>query len=136
MIDGIEPFYRQIAEAIQEAISEPWQTAVVEAVFFSQSSNYVGEFVTSGGVRPKSFGVKLKAIRAFLGLRDPFKKAGKPVWCRAKFEIQSNGKFRMTWGYDDCDENGFAHFDEKRESERMRQIQLRQGFAPRPDEGG
>ncbi|HWE95791.1 MAG TPA: immunity protein YezG family protein [Tepidisphaeraceae bacterium] len=129
MIEGIEPFYQQIGESIQGAISEPWQRAAVEAIFFPQSSKYLGEYFTAENAPPKGFPVDLKVIQSFRGLRELFKNAGKPLWCRARFELHSDGKFTMNWGYDDCDENGFAPFDEAKESERMRQARMRQGLA-------
>jgi hypothetical protein len=95
MIEGIEPFYRQIAESIQEAIPEPWESASLEVIFHPQSSTYDGEYFTTDNARPKSFGVELKLIRSFLGLRELFKNAGKPLWCRARFDLQSDGKFKM-----------------------------------------
>lgn len=127
MIEGIEPFYQKIAEGIQAAILEPWQSATVEVIFFSQSSNYEGEFINGSEPHPKGFEIGFAIIRPFLELRELFKKAGKPLWCRARFELSPDGKFKMNWGYDDCDENGFAPFDEKKESERQRQRRLRLG---------
>jgi hypothetical protein len=127
MIDGIEPFYQQIAESIQESINDHWEAATIEVIFFPQSSDYVGEWFSPGTARPTGFSVDLKAMRAFRGLRELFRKSGKRLWCRALFELRSNGQFKMSWGYDDCDENGFARFDEKEQAERLKQIRIRQG---------
>jgi hypothetical protein len=127
MIDGIEPFYQQIADSIRESINASWETATIEVIFFPQSSEYVGEWFSSGTARPTGFGVDLKAMRAFRGLRELFRKSGNRLWCRAVFEMRSAGQFKMNWGYDDCDENGFARFDEQKQAERLRQIRMRQG---------
>lgn len=129
MIDGIEQFYQQIAEAVAESIHEPWQTATVEAVFFPESITFVGEYSAENGSHPTGFEVGLKLIRAFRGLRELFRSTGKPVWCRAKFEMSCDGKFKMNWGYDGCDKDGFAPFDEEQEAERMKQIRIRQGLS-------
>jgi|SRR5579871_3143746 len=127
MIDGIEPLYLQIAEGIRSSIHEPWQTATVDAVFFSENIRFAGEYFATEGGRPKSFGVGLNIIRPFRSLRELFKSAGKPLWCRACFEIRADGKFKMNWIYDGCDEDGFAPFDEAKEAEEFKQRQGRQG---------
>ncbi|MBL8816783.1 MAG: hypothetical protein JNL58_12185 [Planctomyces sp.] len=55
-----------------------------------------------------------------------FKGAGKPLWGRASFELTSNGKFNMKWGYEDCDNDGYAIFDEaielRKSEERHRRL--------------
>ena len=33
--------------------------------------------------------------------------------CGGSFELQSEGEFKMTWGYENCDENGDTRFDEE-----------------------
>ncbi len=122
MIDGIEQFYQRIAESVQENIPEPWFTAWIDAIFFSDHAFYSGEYMTDEGCSPKSFATGREARRAFVDLRDLFKQARQPVWCKARFMIQSNGQFNMKWHYDDCDENGFARFDEETELKRMRAL--------------
>lgn len=121
MIDGIEPYYQQIAQALEDAIPEPWLTASVDAIFFSEANWYEAEYLPAQGGQPKSIGMGRGGQRAFEELREKFREAGKQVWGRARFELHSSGKFSMKWGYDDCDENGFARFDEESELQRRRE---------------
>jgi hypothetical protein len=125
MIEGIEPYYRQIGESISESIREPWDSAWMTAVFYPQHVDYSGEFLPAGGGSAKSYPTGVEARRAFEGLREMFKQAGKPVWCRARFEMNSSGKFNLKWGYDDADENGFARFDAEEELKRKRELRKR-----------
>jgi hypothetical protein len=120
MIEGIEPLYQQIADSIQDAIEEPWSSAWIDAIFYSEHTRYSGEYLVEGGT-PQSFPTTLEGERAFERIRELFIQAGKPVWCRARFEIHADGRFNMNWGYDDCDEHGYAIFDEEAELKRMRE---------------
>ncbi len=122
MIDGIEPFYQQIAESIEEAISEKWTTAKMDVVFFSDASEYTGEYTRAVDGVARGFATTSAGERAFRELRRLFKECAQPAWGRACFELQANGTFNMKWGYDDCDENGFAGFDEE---EKLRRIEER-----------
>ena len=118
MIPGIEPLYQQIAESIENAIPEDWNTAKMDAVFFPDSSQYRGEYTRASDGVARSFTTTLAGERAFREIRKLFKESDQPMWGRASFELQSKGKFNMKWGYDDCDENGFARFDEEEELRR------------------
>src|SRR4051794_19854467 len=111
MIEGIETLYRVIGESINAAIKSSWSKASIEATFFSEHIYYVGDYTESDGVTESSFAPNEVTRRAFEELRELFKRSKEKVWCRATFEMTSDGKFKMTWGYDDCDENGFARFD-------------------------
>ncbi len=117
MIEGIETVYQQIADSIDESIHEPWSVAWMEGVFFTEHTSYSAEYQPQAGGPPKSFASGRNGRRAFERLRELFKNAGKPLWCRARFELHSNGKFNMNWNYEDCDQNGFARFDEQAELE-------------------
>lgn len=121
MISGIEPLYQQIAESIEDAIPEDWDTAKMEAVFFSGSSNYTGEYSRASDGVTRSFTTTLPGERAFRAIRKLFKESDQPMWGRASFELQSNGTFNMNWGYDDCDAEGFAIFDEEEELRRSQE---------------
>jgi hypothetical protein len=125
MIEGIETVYQQIADSIVEAIQEPWTTAKVEAIFFADSITFESEYTRKrGGVA--SFATLLRGDRAFRELRKKFKEAGQPVRGQACFVLHDNGKFNMTWGYENCDENGNTVFDEaewaRRQEERRKRL--------------
>lgn len=113
MIEGIEPLYQAIGEAVQASIEDEWVTAVVEATFYTEHVHFHSYYTTQAGSEPKDFELTAPGCTAFLDVRDLFRNAGKPLWCRARFEMDAEGKFKMDWGYDDCDENGFAHFREE-----------------------
>jgi hypothetical protein len=116
----MEALYRQIGESIQQAIPESWLSAWMDATFFTEHTSYYAEYTPSDGSVPKSFAPERSGRRAFEQLRELFRQAGKPLWCRARFEIQADGKFNMKWVYDDCDENGYARFDEQLELDEKR----------------
>jgi hypothetical protein len=118
MIEGIEPFYQQIAESIQEAIPEEWTTARMDVLFYADGESYEGEYTRTADGKAVDFATTRKAERAFRGLRNKFKEAGKPLWGQASFELDSDGKFHMQWGYDNCDENGNTIFNEEEELKR------------------
>jgi hypothetical protein len=112
MIEGIEPLYQKIAESIEATIPESWQTAWMEAVFYPNSIGYTGDYTATDGGKLKSYATGTPGEIAFRELRELFRNAGQPVWCRAQFEIRSDGKFTMDWNYDDSDENGDARLNE------------------------
>ena len=126
MIEGIESLYQQIAEAIQEAIPEEWTSAKMEAIFYSDSSDYFGEYTNQADGKQRSFATAMVARRAFRELRKKFKASGKPLWGRACFELEPSGKFNLRFGYEDCDENGDTPFDGekwlKRQEERRKRL--------------
>jgi hypothetical protein len=118
MIDGAEMLYQQIADSIQEAITEQWSSAIMEAIFHPGCSTYLGEYTRAVDGVSRSFATPRNGERAFRELRKKFKEAGRPLWGRANFELQSTGKFNIKFSYDDCDENGNARFDEQEELKR------------------
>jgi Protein of unknown function, DUF600 len=120
MIEGIEAFFQQIANSIQNAIAEEWALAWVESTFFTEHVRFEAEYLPYAGAPSKSFSIDSDGRGAFCEIRERFKQAGKKLWCRTRFQIESDGRFDMFWGYDDCDENGFARFDEASELERLR----------------
>jgi hypothetical protein len=93
----------------------------MSAVFYRDHIAFEGEYTAAEGGRAKSFATPEAAERGFEEIRELFRQAGKPVWGRARFELRSDGTFNMNWGYDDCDEDGYARFDEARELERARE---------------
>jgi hypothetical protein len=125
MIEGIETIYQRIADAVVKQLPEDGMSARVDAVFFSDSSDYIGEYALSSG-RSVDFEITMEVTRAFKELRRKFKEAGKPLWGQASFELQSDGKFTMKWGYDNCDENGNTNWDEqewhRRQEERRNRL--------------
>lgn len=126
MIEGIDQIYERIAESIQDSISEEWATATMEAVFYLDGSQYIGEYTRASDGVARSFTTDLRGERAFRELRKLFKEAGKPLWGRASFELTSDGKFNMKWGYEGCDDDGYAIFDEeielRKSEERHRRL--------------
>ena len=114
MIDGIEDYYHRIADFITSAIDEPWKTAKLEAVFYEGSSTYLGEYTRPEG-SDCSFAVGMEGGRIFRQLRKEFESSGKPRWGQALFTLEESGSFKLEWGYDNCDENGYTIFDEELE---------------------
>ena len=115
MIEGIELFYQQIAEAMIESIPEEWSSATFEAFFYPKSSSYEGEYTRKADGVARDFPPASGGCRAFRQLRKKFKDAGKPLWGRASFVLQADGTFNMKWIYDDCDHEGNTLFNEERE---------------------
>jgi hypothetical protein len=126
MIEGIEQLYQAIAESIEQAIPDDWTTARMEAVFYPGSSDYVGEYIRKADGKVRAFSTGRLGERAFREIRKKFKEAGKPLWGQAIFELHSDGKFNMKWGYDDVDENGDTTFNENeylnRNEERRKRL--------------
>jgi hypothetical protein len=112
MIDGIEEFYPILAESMSAAIPEEWSSASYEAFYFPQSSVYVAEYVRAVDGKLRSFTPTGEGGRAFRRLRKLFKEAGKPLWGKATFELQSNGKFNLHFSYDNCDADGNMSMDD------------------------
>ena len=124
MTPEIEEYYQQIAELIVEAIEEDWEQAKIDIIFFSGMIASYGEFISSDG-KLRDFQTSWNIQRTFMELRAKFKESGKPVWGQATFEITSDGKFSMKWGYENCDANGDTVFDEEREHQREETRRLR-----------
>ncbi|WP_158264980.1 immunity protein YezG family protein [Blastopirellula marina] len=124
MIDGIEAIYQRIADGVVEQLPEDWKSARVDAVFYPESSEYVGEYETPSG-KCLDFGVTREVGRAFRELRRKFQESGKSLWGQAAFELHSDGKFAMKWGYDNCDENGNTIWDEQAWHRRQEERRLR-----------
>src|SRR5262249_44676857 len=118
MIQGIEPLFQQIADSIAEAILEDWTTATMEAIFYSGSSTYFGEYRRTSDGKPRDFPTTAQGERAFRDLRKKFKEAAKRLWGQARFEFHADGKFNIKWVYENCDENGDTIFNEEREMKR------------------
>ena len=114
MIEGIEPFYQQIADAIQPALPPTWYRVWMDAIYYSDSMFYHAAYQTHEGTC-LSLPASMAAENAFDGMRALFARSGKIPWGRARFVIFSTGKFNLQLSYDDCDESGFARFDEAAE---------------------
>lgn len=126
MVEGIEAFYEQIAEALIEAIPEEWSAASFESIFYPEGSVYEAEYTRKSDGTIKGFQPASSGSRSFRQLRNKFKEAGKPLWGKARFELWPDGTFNMRWDYDDCDRDGNALFDEDQERRRhdARRIRL------------
>lgn len=125
MIDGIEQLYGRIAESIQNAIPEEWETAEMEAVFYPNSISYLGEYTRLSDGIARGFTIDLPGQRAFRELRQLFNDAGKPLWGRVCFQLTSVGKFKLQWGYEGCDSDGYAVVDEDAEVRKIEERQKR-----------
>ena len=125
MIDGIESFYRRIAKSITEAIQEDWVTAKMDAIFYSDGSTYFGEYVSEADGKARDFGTTSDGEREFRSLREEFSQTGQPLWGQACFELRSDGKFSMQFGYNNCDQNGDTNFDEEEELKRFEERRKR-----------
>lgn len=124
MIEGIEPIYQRIANSMVDAIPDQWNAAKIEAVFYSDSSDYMGEYLTDSG-KVRSFEITTELSRAFREMRRKFKESSNSVWGQVSFELQSDGKFDLKWGYDNCDANGDTIWDEKEYHRRSEEYRLR-----------
>jgi len=118
MVDGIEQYYHQIAESMLAAIPDEFTTARFDAIFHAGSSTYEAEYLRKSDGVARGFQPADEGDRAFRQLRKKFKEAGMPVWGQATFELHSDGKFNMKWGYENCDENGNTRFNEDEEVKR------------------
>lgn len=125
MVEGIEAFYQQIAESMIEAIPEEWSVASFEAIFFPEGSVYEAEYTRKLDGKVRGFQPASGGSRAFRQLRKKFKDAEKPLWGKARFELRPDGTFNMNWGYDDCDRDGNALFDEEQERRRHEARRIR-----------
>jgi hypothetical protein len=121
MIEGIGCYFQQIADSIQECITEPWFEAWIDVVFFTEHIRFEGEYQATSGGPIKTFPTSRSGRTAFMDMREKFREANKPLWCSARFSIRSDGDFNLEWGYDGCDENGFAKFDEEAELKRLKE---------------
>ncbi len=119
MIEGIEQFYQEVADSIQDAIPEEWVTARMEGVFYRDSILYLGEYTRKADGVARSFTTNEQGRSAFKGIRELFENAEQSLWGRAIFELNAEGKFDMKLVYDDCDEDGYAIYDEERESKEI-----------------
>ena len=127
MIEGIETYYQRIGESISEFMPEDWVTARINSVFYAGHRRYDGEYIDhQGGLH--SLEVPRHAVDAFEELHELFTRSGTRIWCSAQFELQSDGQFKMGWGYDNCDENGFATFDEAEERKWRKEQNKRFGL--------
>jgi len=126
MIEGLEQLYERIAKLIQEAIPEDWAMAKLEAVFYSDMSECIGEYTRASDGAARSFATGLAGQRAFRELRQRFKEAGQPLWGGAVFELSPDGKFNVKWIYDNCDEHGDTLWNEvdwrRRQEDRHRRL--------------
>jgi len=118
MIEGIEQLYQEIAQAMIATLFEEWSSAKFEAIFYPTSSVFEAEYIRSVDGKARSFAPLDSGIEAIEQVRQLFQDAGRPLWGRASFELLPNGQFSMTFGYDGCDADGNAIFDEDQEVER------------------
>ena len=106
MVEGIEKYFQQLAEAAQEAIQEEWSKLRIESEhypeFFQEYCEYWKE---SGGVENTFSSVAIS--RCLIEMRQLFKEAEKPLWGRFIFELDNKGDFEVDFDFDNCDENGF-----------------------------
>jgi len=125
MIEGIEEIYQRLADAMNKAITADWSSARSEAIFYPDNIEFNGEYMPVKG-SPRSFKVSREMTNLFEDLRQKFKDAGKPLWGQAIFELNSDGKFNLKWGYDNCDENGNTIWNEeewrRREEESRKRL--------------
>jgi hypothetical protein len=118
MIDGIEQLYQEIAEAMLATIPEEWSSAKYEAIFFASAFVFEAEYTRAVDGKARSFLPLSSGDAALRQLRQLFKDAGKPLWGRVCFALSPDGATNVAWGYDQCDANGDAIFDEDAEFER------------------
>jgi hypothetical protein len=118
MIPGSEELFKTIAKSMIETIPEEWSSAQYDVIFFPDGSLYEAEYKRKADGVSRGFSPASEGARAFRRLRQLFREMGKPLWGRATFTLHPRGKFNISWGYDDCDENGDALFNEEQELQR------------------
>lgn len=119
MLNNLEHKHQEIATAINELIEDDWSTAIVEAIFFQDSTTFLAEYVRASDGRSRSFETNTQIEQAFEAIRDGVRQSGQPVWGRARFEINSHGKFAMHFEYDSCDAFGNYQMDDDEYSRYM-----------------
>ena len=120
MIENIEQYYTQIADSMTETLPEDnWTTALFEATFYDDSITYEAEYFSRSEQKARSFRPADSGQDAFWDLRKAFKAAGKPLWGKAVFHLNADGKFQMNWDYENCDKDGNTLYDQKKEIQRV-----------------
>jgi len=117
MVENIEQLYQTIADLIVDNVPEEgWVDAKVKAVFHPGSISLRSDYMSTsrGGRRSFDSDKGFEMFQAFRDMRKLFKDAGKPLWGRAVFYLEPDGKFKMDFDYDDCDENGNAIYDSEK----------------------
>ncbi len=120
-MDSFDRFCPSLANSIQEALNSEWISARIDAVFYPETSHYYGEYVPQVGASPRGFGPTLEAQEILRDMRDACHASGQPVWGQATFTLWLSGKFSLTFGYANCDENGDTRFNEEEFLEFKRQ---------------
>jgi hypothetical protein len=122
IIEGAESIYDRIAESIKKSILEPWTNAWIFVACYSEHNFYYAKYVPANGNPSQSYEINMEGAMAFVKLRKLFLQAGKPLWCQARFEVQSDGIFKMHFDYENCDKNGYARFDEDEHRELVKRL--------------
>lgn len=130
-VDGLGAFFQRIGAGLQASIPEDWITAKAEAIFFSDSSTYVGEYVRKADRALRSTTNSSDNLKTIREMREKFRAAGKRLWGQFTFEMDASGKFNVHWGYENCDANGDTIFNEE-ESVRRSEDRWRRLSAPPP----
>jgi hypothetical protein len=118
MIPGSEELLKAIAKSMIETIPEQWSSAQFDVIFFPDHSLYEAEYKRKVDGVSRGFSPAPEGARAFRRLRQLFREAGKPLWGTATLTLKPKGKFNISWGYDNCDKDGDALFDEVKELQR------------------
>lgn len=119
MLPGFEGLFQEIATMMADAIDEEWSTAHAYAVFYPGCTVSEGEYARKADGVPRGLDLPFEFREAADRLRRLFREAGRPVWGRFDFTLQPDRRFDVKWGYDSCDEQGDAIFDEDAEVQRI-----------------
>jgi hypothetical protein len=118
VIEGIEPLFQRIADAMLATIPEEWSVAEFHATFFPDHSSYWAEYVRPSDGFARGFSPTSDGARAVREMREAFRQAGRPLWGQIRFVLRSDGTFNAHWSYEKCDANGDTIWDEEAERER------------------
>src|SRR5262245_2593398 len=118
-----------------DGIPEEWSTAEYHAIFHPDGSTYEAEYVRQVDDLPRGFQPAGNSSKIIRELRQRFREAGQPLWGRVWFTLRPDGTFNVRWGYEDCDANGNAIFDEETEVQRhnARHARLTRVQPPQPE---
>jgi|CXWK01.1.fsa_nt_gi hypothetical protein len=96
----IEAVYREIAELMSAAISEPWAHAwIVVSLEGETSLRLTGWYERTDAEAPRNFAVPLKATRDLAELRRRIHGPDGQTWTKGTFHLNSDGKFRLDLEY-------------------------------------
>lgn len=96
----VDDIYREIAQDIFEAISDDWQSAVVNFEYTGDSGEFDCVYVKGSGKKEFDFDVEFSTYKSFKLLHDITAEGDSNRWNRAKFFLEPSGKFSIDFEWD------------------------------------